>query len=106
MKKEKKFDQRKLQVTLEIFASSGFIVGSLNTGLLQKQRSRGALRKKCSENMQQIYRRTLILKSDFNKVALKLYRNHTPVWVFSCKFAANFQNIFFPRTPLEGCFCC
>ena len=56
MKKEKKFDQRKLQVTLEIFASSGFIVGSLNTGLLQKQRSRGALRKKCSENMQQIFK--------------------------------------------------
>ena len=25
--------------------------------------------------------------------------------VFSCKFAAYFQNNFFPRTPLNGCFC-
>ena len=32
---------------------------------IQKQPSRGVPRKKCSENMQQIYRRTLIPKSDF-----------------------------------------
>ena len=38
-----------------------------------KQPSRGVLRKKCSENMQQIYRRTPMLKCDFNKVALQLY---------------------------------
>ena len=25
--------------------------------------------------------------------------------MFSCKFAAYFQNFFFLRTPLEGCFC-
>ena len=54
LKKDKKLNPRKLQVTMEIFPSSDFIVGSLNTGLLQKQRSRGVLRKKCSENMQQI----------------------------------------------------
>ena len=29
--------------------------------------------KKCSENMQQIYRRTPMPISDFNKVALELY---------------------------------
>ena len=35
----------------------------------QKQPSRGVLRKKCPEKMQQIYRRTPIPKCDFNKVA-------------------------------------
>ena len=40
---------------------------------LEKQWSRGALRKMCSENMQQIYRRKPIPKCDFNKVALKLH---------------------------------
>ena len=37
--------------------------------------------------MQQIYRRTPIPKSDFNKVSKKLYWNPTFAWVFSCKFA-------------------
>ena len=44
-------------------------------------------------------------KCGFNKVALQLYCNHTSTWVLSCKFAAYFQNIFFLRTPLKGCFC-
>ena len=35
----------------------------------QKQPPRGVLRKRCSENMQQIYRRTSMPKCDFNKVA-------------------------------------
>ena len=35
----------------------------------QKQPSRGFLGKRCSENMQKIYRRTPMLKCDFNKVA-------------------------------------
>ena len=39
----------------------------------QKQPSRGVLIKRCSENMQQIYRRTSIFKSDFNNVAKQLY---------------------------------
>ena len=34
---------------------------------------RGILKKRFSENMQQIYRRTPIPKFDFNKVALQLY---------------------------------
>ena len=38
---------------------------------LQKQPSRGVLKKRCSENMQQIYRRTLMPKREFNKVALQ-----------------------------------
>ena len=37
---------------------------------LQKQPSRGVLRKRCSENMQQIYMRTPMPKCDFNKVDL------------------------------------
>ena len=61
---------------------------------LQKQPSRSVFRKRCSDNMQQIYRRTPILKCDFNKVALQLYWNRASAWVFSCKFAAYFQNIF------------
>ena len=36
----------------------------------QKQPPIGVLRKRCSENMQQIYRRTPMPKCDFNKVAL------------------------------------
>ena len=35
----------------------------------QKQPSRDVFRKRCSENLQQIYRTTPILKCDFNKVA-------------------------------------
>ena len=40
--------------------------------LLQKQPSRGVLRKRCSENTQQIYR-ALMPKWDFNYVAKQLY---------------------------------
>ena len=61
---------------------------------VKKQPSRGVLIKRCSENMQQICRRTPIPKCDFNKVAKELYWNHTLAWVFSCKFNAYFQNIF------------
>ena len=44
--------------------------------------------------MQQIYRRTPIPKSDFNKIALQIYWNHTWARVFPCKFAAYIQNTF------------
>ena len=37
--------------------------------MVHKQPSRGVLKKRCSENMQQIYRRTPMPKYDFNKVA-------------------------------------
>ena len=33
-------------------------------------------------------------KCGFNKVGKELYWNHTSAWVFSCKFAAYFQNTF------------
>ena len=41
--------------------------------MVEKQPPRGVLRKRCSENMQQIYRRTLMPNCDFNKVVLQLY---------------------------------
>ena len=44
--------------------------------------------------MQQIYRRSPMSKWDFNKIALQPYWNHTSACVFSCKFAAYFQNTF------------
>ena len=33
-------------------------------------------------------------KCDFKKAVERLYWNHTSAWVFSCKFAAYFQNTF------------
>ena len=39
----------------------------------QKLPPRGVLKKRCSENMQQIYRRTPMPKCNFNKVAEQLY---------------------------------
>ena len=44
--------------------------------LVKKQPPRGIPRKRCSENMQQIYRRTPMPKCDFDNVAKK-------PWVFS-----------------------
>ena len=55
---------------------------------LQKQLSRGVLRKRCSENMQQIYRRTPMPKSNFNKVVL-LSRAHL------LKYTTERKEIFF-----------
>ena len=43
----------------------------------QKQPSRGVFKKKCSKNMQQIYKRTLMPNCNFNKVAKQtLYLLH------------------------------
>ena len=64
------------------------------TILFQKQPCSGVLRKRCSENLQQIYRRTPMPKYDFTKVVKQLYWNHTSAWVFSCKFNAYFQSTF------------
>ena len=54
---------------------------------LQKQPFREVLTSRCSENMQQIYRRTPMTKCDFNKVPLQIYWTHIKAWAFSCKFA-------------------
>ena len=66
---------------------------SVSQGYIGKQPSSVVLRKRCFENMQQIYRETPMLKRDFNKVAKQLYWNRTSVWVFP----VNLQHIF--RTP-------
>ena len=61
------------------------------------------IRKRCSENMQQIYRRAPLPKCDFNKVAY---------WFIEIAFwhrlsLANLLHIFrtrFKEIPMEGCF--
>ena len=71
---------------------------------LQKQLYRGVLRKRCSENMQQIYKRTPVKKRAFNKVVFQL--NEIALW-HGCS-PVILQYIFrtlFQRTPLKGCFC-
>ena len=59
------------------------ILSLISWSINQKQPSRGVLWKQCSENRQQIYRRTLMPKCDFNKVAKQLYWNHISAWVVS-----------------------
>ena len=69
---------------------------------MQKQPSISVFRKRCSENMQQIYRRLPMPKCDFNKVALKLYIEIT--LRHECS-PANLLHIFrtpFPKNISEG----
>ena len=40
---------------------------------IQKQPLRGGLRKRCSENMRQIYRRTPMLQCNYSKVTKQVY---------------------------------
>ena len=49
----------------------------------------------CSENMQQIYRKTLMPKCDFNKAAKQLYWKRTSEWEFSFKQGGHHVNVFF-----------
>ena len=60
----------------------------------QKQSSRGVLKKRCSENTQQTYRRTPKPNCDFNNIALQLYKTTLSHGCFFCKFAAYFQKTF------------
>ena len=59
------------------------LIKPLWVGFKKKQPSRYVLRKRCSENMQQIYRSKPKPKCDFNKVSLQLYWTHASAWVFS-----------------------
>ena len=63
----------------------------------QKQSFRGVLSKKCSENMLQIYRRTLMSMCDFNKVSKQLYWIEITLW--HGRSPVNFLHIF--RTPFS-----
>ena len=60
----------------------------------QKQPSRGVPRKRYSEYMQQIFRRTPMPKFDFNKSSQQLYWNHTSAWVFSSNLLHVFRKPF------------
>ena len=62
---------------------------------IQKQPPRGVPRKRCSKNIQQMYRRTPMPKCDFNKVAKHPCRS-----VISIKL----QSKFFEITLRHGCF--
>ena len=63
----------------------------------EKQPFRGVLRKKCSEIMQQIYRRTPMSNCDFNKVTLF----GMGVLLYICCI---FSEHLYRRAPLGGCF--
>ena len=72
---------------------------------LQKQTLRGVLRKRCSENMQQVYRKTPMPKCNFNKVAkATLLKLHFGMGVL-LKIGCIFSEPLFLRTPLKGCLC-
>ena len=70
----------------------------------QKQPSRCVLRKRCSENMQPIYRRIRMPKFDFNKAAT-LLESHFGMGVL-LSICCIFSEHFFLRTPLNDCFWC
>ena len=56
--------------------------------MVQKQHFRGVFIKSMQQNMQQIYRKTPC------QSVIQLQWNCSSAWVFSCKFAAYFQNTF------------
>ena len=64
-----------------------------------KAASSGVLRKSCSEDMQQVYRRTPLPKFNFNEVAT-LLKSHFVLQI-CCILSEN----LFLKTPLDGCFC-
>ena len=68
----------------------------------QKHLSIVVLRKRCTKNMQQIYRRPPMAKRDFNKVALQL-KLHFGMG-FLLEICCIFSEHLFLKTPMEGCF--
>ena len=90
------FSFRDMQIdsfALLALASIIVLLESTLNSLYQKQPSSGVLRKRCSENMQQIYSRTPMSKCDFNKVAC----NFIEVTFWHGCSSVNFPQIF--RTP-------
>ena len=85
-----------LMIQKSRFPPQGFISNNKPSGKvnIQKQPSRGVLRKRCSENMQQIYRRML-----WKFIEITFRHGCTPV---------NMQQIFDVAseyaTPFDGCF--
>ena len=60
----------------------------------QKQPSTGVLRKRCSENLQQIYWRTPMPKCDFNKVASNFIEITLRHWYFPVHLLHIFRTPF------------
>ena len=85
------FELSSVLLTLIHFNENLYLLFFLPGSKIQKQPSRDVPKKRCSQNMQEIYRRIPMPKCDFN---LRLYWNRTSAWVFSYNFAAYFQNIF------------
>ena len=93
--------QTKLRLIYIDLLSYQLLINFLN--YFQRQPSRSVLRKRCSENMQQFYKRTPIPKCDSNKVALHF------IEVTLCHGCSpvNLLNIFrtlFPKYSSGGCF--
>ena len=65
-----KVNNRTLGKTCEICSKLTIRTPERRHWFIQKQPTRGVLKKRCSENMRQIYRRTPMQKCDFNKVEL------------------------------------
>ena len=71
---------------------------------IEKQPPRGVPEKRCSENMQQIYKRTSMQKCDFYKVPLfTLLKSHFGMGVLLW-ICCIFSEHLVLRTPLDGCF--
>ena len=62
--------------------SSTVLQGKCDWKMVKRGFSIGALTKRCSENMQQIYRRAPIPKENFNNVAKQFTKSSAPPWVF------------------------
>ena len=78
----------------------GKIVNGLDSlALSKKQPYKGVLKKRCSKNVQQIYKTTPTPKGDFKKVAKQLYRNDTSTWMFSLNLLYIFRTLFSKNTP-------
>ena len=91
------------QSTLKVENRTQYVDHQMSNAV-EKQSSRGVLKKRCSENMQQIYKRTPMAKCDFDKVTKQLYWNYTSAWVFSCTFSCIFSEHLFLGTHLDSCF--
>ena len=86
----------KVSGLLKIFSNDLFMCSCRDS--LQKQPSRGVLRKRYSKNMQQIYRRAPMPNCDCD------FKSHFDVSVL-LEICCIFSEHFFLWIPLEGCFC-
>ena len=68
----KRFLKENYAIALDSWYLSTEKMLDMEFNILQKQPSRGVHRKRCSKNMQHIYRRTPVSKCDFNKVTKQL----------------------------------